>query len=161
MAVIGGRNVGNNDLAVMGAGALMFIDSFLPWYGVSFKGGGGFTGASASVSAWHFVGAWFPMLLVLAVAGWTAARVFGGRTLPPVANGAVSWNLIAAAVSILAAVIILIRWLTYPSASGVGFSAGAKFGTYIGLIVAIVQAVFGYLSVTAAGEKLPWQKRTA
>ena len=41
MAVIGGRNVGNNDLVVMGAGALMFIDSFLPWYGVSIKGFGG------------------------------------------------------------------------------------------------------------------------
>ncbi len=158
MAVIGGRNVGNNDLVVMGAGALMFIDSFLPWYGVSFSGGG-FTGGSASVSAWHFFGAWFPMLLVLAVAGWTAARVFAGRTLPSIANGAVSWNFVAAAVSAVAALIILIRWVSYPSASGVGFSAGAKFGTYLGLALAIVQAVFGVLTITAAGEKFPWQKR--
>jgi hypothetical protein len=161
MAVIGGRNVGNNDLAVMGAGVLMFIDSFLPWYGVTIKGASGFPGGSASVSAWHFFGAWFPLLLVLAVAGVTASRVFGGRTLPPIANGAVSWNLIAGAVSTLAALIILIRWLTYPSASGFGVSAGAKFGTYVGLIIAIVQAVFGYLTITGAGEKLPWQKRTA
>ena len=32
MAVIGGRNVGTNDLVIMGAGVLMFIDSFLPWW---------------------------------------------------------------------------------------------------------------------------------
>ena len=51
--------------------------------------------------------------------------------------------------------------MTYPSASGIGFSAGAKFGTYLGLILAIVQTVFGYLSIVAAGERLPWQKRTA
>jgi hypothetical protein len=163
MAVIGGRNVGTNDLVVMGAGALMLIDSFLPWYGVSFKGISGVAGArggSASVSAWHFLGAWFPMLLILAVAGVTAARVFGGQTMPTVANGAVSWTFITAAVSVLAAIIILLRWVTYPSASGIGFSAGAKFGTYLGLILAIVQAVFGYLSIVAAGERFPWQKRT-
>ncbi len=160
MAVIGGRNVGNNDLAVMGAGALMFINSFLPWYGVTFHGAAGFAGGSASVSAWHFVGAWFPMLLVVAVGGVTAARVFGGRALPTVANGAVGWGFITAAVSLIAAIIILLRWVTYPSASGPGFSAGAKFGTYVGLILAIVQTVFGYLNLVTAGEKLPWQNRS-
>jgi predicted negative regulator of RcsB-dependent stress response len=160
MAVIGGRNVGTNDLVVMGAGGLLFIDSFLPWWGVSFKGLDGFGGASGSLSAWHFSGAWIPVLLVLAVAGLTAFRVFGGQSLPSVANGAVTWNFITTAVSALAAFIILIRWLTYPSFAHT--NAGGRFGTYIGLALAIVQAVYGYMNISAAGERLPWQQqRTA
>jgi hypothetical protein len=155
MAVIGGRNVGTNDLVVMGAGVLMFIDSFLPWFGASFAG------FSSTASGWSSgFGAWFSILLVVAVAGVTAARVFGGRAMPAVGGGAVSWNFITAAVSALAAIIILLRWVTFPSGSH-GVSAGGKFGIYIGLIVAIVQAVYGYLSIMGAGEKLPWQKRTA
>jgi hypothetical protein len=102
------------------------------------------------------------MILILAVGGVTAARVFGGRSLPPVANGVVGWGFITAAVSLIAAIIILLRWVTYPSASAPGFSAGAKFGTYVGLILAIVQTVFGYLNTVASGERLPWQQnRTA
>jgi hypothetical protein len=156
MAVIGGRNVGTNDLVVMGAGVLMFIDSFLPWYGVSVKGFGG-----GSVSGWHFFWTWLSVLLVIAVAGSVAARVFANRTLPAVAGG-FSWGFITAAVSALVVLIILIRWVTYPSApSGSGVDAGARIGTYLGLIIALVQAVFGYLSLMTAGEKMPWQKRTA
>lgn len=151
MAVIGGRNVGNNDLAIMGAGVLMFIDSFLPWYGTKFLGFHDIT-----VSGWSAgFGSWFSIILVIAVAGVTAARVFGGRAMPAVANGAVTWTFITAAVSALAAVIILLRWLTFNTFHGL---AGAKFGLFVGLVLAVVQAVFGYLSLNAAGEKLPWQK---
>jgi len=154
MAVIAGRNVGTNDLVVMGAGAVMFIDSFLPWWGFNIKGVGG-----GSVSGWHFFWTWLSILLVIAVAGVAAARIFAGRSMPAVAGGAVSTNFITAAVSLLVVVILLIRWLTYPSAAGI--DAGARIGTYIGLVVAIVQTVFGYLSIVSAGEKLPWQQRTA
>jgi hypothetical protein len=156
MAVIGGRNVATNDIVIMASGLVMFIVSFLPWYGASFLG------HSDSVSAWSAgFGAWFSCLLVLAVGGVVAFRVFGGRDLPALGNGAVSWAFVLTAVSILAAIIVLLRWLTYPSSSISGLNVGAKFGTYVGLIVAIVQAVFGYLSIVKAGEKLPWQKRTA
>jgi hypothetical protein len=152
MAVIGGRNVGTNDLVVMGAGVLIFIDSFLPWWGAKHTG-------LADASGWNAgFGAWFSIILLIAVAGVTAARVFGGRSMPAVGGGAVSWTFLTAAVSALAAIIILLRWLTFPSYGG---AAATKFGTYLGLIIAIVQAVFGYLSIQAAGEKLPWQNRTA
>ena len=83
MAVIGGRNVGNNDLAVMGAGALMFIDSFLPWYGVS-----AITreSAAASVSGWHFFWTWLSIILVLRSQARRLPGCSRGRTLPPVAR---------------------------------------------------------------------------
>jgi hypothetical protein len=153
MAVIGGRNVGTNDLVVMGAGVLMFVDSFLPWYGTKFLGV-----HDVTVSGWSAgFGSWFSIILVLAVAGVTAARVFGGRTMPTVANGQFTWTFITAAVSALAALIVLIRWLTFNTYHGL---AGAKFGLFVGLVIAAVQAVFGYLSLNAAGEKLPWQNRS-
>jgi hypothetical protein len=156
MAVIAGRNVGTNDLVVVGAGVLMFVDSLLPWFGASYQG------HSSNTSAWNAgFGAWFSVLLVIAVAAVAASRVFGGRTFPPIAGGSVSMNFLTAAVSVLAVIIILLRWVTYPDAPNIpGFSAGAKFGTYLGLIIAAVQAVFGYLGVVAAGERLPWAKRT-
>ncbi len=155
MAVIGGRNVGTNDLVIMGAGVLMFIDSFLPWYGVDFHGIGGGT-----LSGWHFFWNWLSIILVVAIAGAVAARVFANRALPPVAGGAYSWNLILAALGVLIVIILLIRWLTYPSAPAhSGINAGARIGTYIGLIIAIVQTVFSYLNVVASGERLPWQQR--
>jgi hypothetical protein len=153
MAVIGGRNVGTNDLVVMGAGVLMFVDSFLPWNGTKFLGV-----HDVTVSGWSAgFGSWFSIILVLAVAGVTAARVFGGRTMPTVANGQFTWTFITAAVSALAALIVLIRWLTFNTYHGL---AGAKFGLFVGLVIAAVQAVFGYLSLNAAGEKLPWQNRS-
>ena len=149
MAVIAGRNVRTNDLVVMGAGVLMIVDSFLPWWGAKHS-------SLANRSGWNAgFGAWFSILLVIAVAVVAAVRVFGGRAMPPVANGAVSWTLLTAAVSALAVVIILLRWLTFQSFGG---AAVMKYGTYLGLIVAIVQTVFGYLSLVAAGERLPWQK---
>jgi hypothetical protein len=149
MAVIAGRNVGTNDLVVMGAGVLIFIVSFFPWIGVDLGS------VDVTGNAWDAgFGAWFSVLLVVAVAAVAAARVFGGRSMPAVNNGAVSWTLITGAVSALAAIIILLRWVTYPSYSG------ARWGLFIGLVIAIVQAVFGYLSLVAAGEKLPWQKST-
>ena len=114
MAVIGGRNVGTNDLVVMGAGALMFIDSFLPWYGIKIAH---FPGSNASGWSAGF-GAWFSVLLVVAVAGVVAARVFGGRAMPPVAGGSVSWPLILGGVSVLAVLIILLRWVTFPDGAG-------------------------------------------
>jgi hypothetical protein len=155
MAVIGGRNVGNNDLVIMGSGVLMIIVSFLPWYGASFAG------FSSTVSGWNAgFGAWFSILLVIAVAAVTAARVFGGRSMPAVGNGAVGWGFITAAVSALAFIIMLLRWVTFPSGSH-GVSAGGRFGIYIGLVIAIVQTVYGYLNTVQAGEKMPWQKRAA
>jgi hypothetical protein len=146
MAVIAHRNVGTNDLVVMGTGALMFVDSFFPLFGVG----------PFSDNSWNggFLGI-MPLLLMLAVGGVTAVRVFGGRAMPTVGGGSLTWTFLTAAASVLAAVLVLLRWVTIPQ-----FTT-AKIGLYLALIIAIVQGVFGYLSIVAAGEKLPWQNRTA
>jgi uncharacterized membrane protein YhaH (DUF805 family) len=149
-----GPNLNRNDLVVLGAGALMLVVSLLPWYGASYLG------SSISTTAWDAgVGAWGSVILVVAVAGVAAVRAFGGGVFP--GNSAVIWNLVTAAVSGLAVLFILLRWATYPDPpSFPGFSAGAKFGTYLGLILAVVQAVFGTLLIVSTGQ-LPWARRAA
>jgi hypothetical protein len=133
-------------------GILALVDSFLPWYSVSVSGGtvGGISyGGSASASGWSVgIGGWFPLLLLLAIGVVVVLPAFG--TTVPLRGGFATIT----AASLLATVIILIRWLTYQSADYPGVSAGASFGTYVGLILGIVATVFGYLAFTASGGSL-------
>jgi hypothetical protein len=136
--------LGRTERVLAIVGLLAFIDSFLPWWSVS---AGPYT---ASESGWNvgFAG-WFPLLLLFAVGVLVALPAFGQSVV--VRGGYAAFG----AASLLATIIILIRWLTYPSGSdayaGLGVSAGASFGTYIGLILGIVATVFSYLAFTAAG----------
>ena len=141
MTQIAGREVGTNDLVMMGAGALMLIDGFLPWYGVNFAG---ITSINVKGFSSGFL-AWLSILLVIAVAGVVAARIFAGRALPT--SGPVGPALALLAASGLATVLIVLRLLTQ--------SSYTKFGLFLGLILAAVQAAFAYLSFRASGEPLP------
>jgi hypothetical protein len=131
-------------------GVLAFVDSFLNWYSVTFKGfsvaGVTESGETISGNAWN-VGfwAWFPMLLLLAVGIVVALPAFGQSV--SIRGGYAALG----SATLLATIIVLIRWLTYPTASNLYGSAGADFGTYIGLILAVVATVFAYLGFTAAG----------
>ena len=95
----------------MGAGVLMFIDSFLPWFGISHQGlrqlerqrlGRRLPGSRST-------------LLVIAVAGIAAARIFAGAQLPAIGSGAVTWSFILGSASVVAALFVLLRWVTLPS----------------------------------------------
>ncbi len=144
--------LGRNERVLAIIGLLAFIDSFLPWYSASVKGslaGLAGVGGSASDNAWSVgVGGWFPLLLLVAVGALIALPAFGKSVA--VRGGYAAFG----SVALLATIIILIRWLTYPSvpAEAKAFiDAGADFGTYIGLILGIAATVFSYLGFTAAG----------
>jgi hypothetical protein len=125
--------------AGIGAGALAFIVSFFPWYSVDFGDTGlpGFD-LDTSFSAWDsgFL-AWFSMLLLLAVAVLILLPHFGTQ----VPNLPMLW-LGLAGVSLL---FVIIRWLTFDSATGLGGSAGPGFGLFIGLILALASAAAGFM----------------
>jgi hypothetical protein len=154
------EKLGRNDRILAVVGILAFIDMFLPWYSVSSKGisVGGFTEAGYSVSgnAWNgYVGfeAWFSLLLLLAIGVVAALPAFEQKVTLP--GGHALLTILAA----LAVLLIVIRWLTYDSASSFGagidgISAGASFGTYLGLVLALVSTAFAYLSFTADGGSL-------
>lgn len=132
--------LGRTERVLAIVGLLAFINSFLPWWSLSFGP------ISTSESGWGvgFAG-WFPMLLLLAVGVLVALPAFGQSVA--VRGGYAAFG----AAALLATILVLIRWLTYPTASGDFGSAGADFGTYIGLILGIVATVFAYLAFTAAG----------
>lgn len=140
----------------LGAGVLAFVASFLPWWEVSFSGpaaGLGFV-ADGSLSAWSLgFFAWFPVLLLVASAGVMLAGHLGAQ-IPSVRVG---WPVILLGVSVIALVIILLRWLTLPSPSGAfaltGVSYGAGFGLYVGLIAAVLFGLAQYLIFRASGQK--------
>lgn len=134
-------------------GLLAFIDSFLPWYTVSAKSA--FPGAlqySNSGNAWNVgIGGWFPLLVLLGL-GVVAVLPAFGRSFE-IRGGYAAVGVLA----LVATVIILLRWLTYPSvgAGAGGFiDAGADFGTYLGVVLGLVAVGVAYLAFTAEGGKL-------
>lgn len=139
-----------HDFGLVGTGLVVFISGFLPWYGASFFG------FSVSASGWQsgFL-AWFPLVLCTAVTVVAAARAFGNVQLPAVS--AFGPALLLLTVTGLATLLILLRWLTLPGASGL--ETGPRAGLFLGLIAAAGQTTFAALSFRASDEELPWQAR--
>lgn len=130
MAELDLKRVTPLEWAGVGAGALAFIDSFLPWYSFDLGEFGG-----ASWSAWNtgFL-SWFSVLLLIAAGALVAAPHFGTKVdrLPMI------WLILSG----VATLFILIRWLTLPDVGDFGgFNAGAGFGLVVGLLLAIVSTV--------------------
>ena len=129
-------------MALAVIGLLAFIDSFLHWADLSL---GGQTYPQYNWNGWNAgLGAWLPLLLLLAVGVIAALPAFGVEFALPL-----GMSLVGALVGALSFIIILLRWLTLPSYLGASMSAA--FGLYIGLLLAIAAAVFGWLGYTAEG----------
>jgi hypothetical protein len=125
--------------AGIGAGALTFIASFLPWYSVSYEGGGLSLDIGISANAWEFALSLLAVLMLIA-AGVLVLLPHLGTQVP---NLAIIWLALAG----LAFVFILIRWLTFPGDEGVpGVSAGAGFGLFVGLILALASGAGAFLT---------------
>ncbi|WP_261566625.1 hypothetical protein [Frankia gtarii] len=157
MAQIGGRSVATNDIGVIASGLVMFIVGFLPWYSVSYS----FFGRSTKVheNGWGLgFNSWFPVLLVLAVAGVLVARLFADLRIPDVGPVSALWILPGA--SAFASLLLLIRWIRFPDAPK-GLDAGPSYGFYLALIAAIVQTVFGVLAALANGATIPGRGRAS
>jgi hypothetical protein len=149
MARIGGRDVATYDLGVLGAGLLVFIASFLPWYGVKIDH------YSGTTSGWHsgFL-AWFPILLSIAIAAAVAAQALGRARVPSV--GPLQPALVLTIVSAFALLLIIIRWATLPDVPAIlvgQAKAGARAGLFLGLFGALGLTAFNALRlVTGAGQ---------
>lgn len=146
MAEFDVKSVTPLEWAGIGAGALAFLVSFLPWYSVDVGG------VSGSLSAWNTgIGAFLPVLLLMVVGGLVLGTHFGLKVdrLPLI------WLAMAAG----AAVIILLRWLTLPDDGGLGgvglgldsgIDSGAGFGLVIGLLAALASGAAAFLVYRAS-----------
>ncbi|HWB67090.1 MAG TPA: DUF5336 domain-containing protein [Mycobacteriales bacterium] len=139
------RSIARHDQAFEGAGFLAFVFSFLAFARFS-----AFP-FSSTISAWHGVGVLAGLLLVASIV-LGGAVAFAPQSLPAGAP----WRLIATALSVLALLFFVIRWLTLPSGNLFGhhYGYGLAWGGYVTLILVLVQAGAGYLGMRAAGEPI-------
>jgi hypothetical protein len=151
------KGLTRNDQIFLGAGLLTFIFSFIDFAKLKVTGGGGFGGSGGSISAWHGIGTLAALLILVAVIV-AAVNVFAASSMPDLP---VTPRFIAIAAAALGFIFFIIRWLTLPSASGFGVSAGfhLAWGGYVTLILNIVMIVVGFLAFKAAGEAFPWENR--
>lgn len=148
---------------VVSASLLAYISSFLPWYTarVSVLS----INRSASVDAWHAgFSAWCSVLLLMVAGVLVLVSTLGGLGLTA------SRSLITLGASVLALVTLVLRWVTFPDASGgldrfgelgdvdlgsaFTVSSGAAVGLYLGLIAAIAAVVASLLTFRAAGRNV-------
>jgi len=121
-----------DQLVMMGAGALIFIASFLPWVIVSF----GFV--SGSGNAWQSgLLAWASVLICMAVAAAAAADAFLGIKLRPLGRFAAGHLLIAGA--LLAPVLMIARAIWLPSIPGVSIGLGTGF--FVAIAASLAQVI--------------------
>lgn len=153
MAGVDFREMNRNDLGVLIAGAVAFIASFLPYWGISYsvKGFGGF---STTVNAWHGY-AVIGLLLIFAGAIIVAVRVFGGTVLPDLGVG---WHVIVAALAALGTLLVILRAFTYPHASFAGGSYGVKWGGYILFLAGLAETAFAILGMRESGERIAFER---
>lgn len=121
-----------SDRLILIAGVLFFVDSFLPWYGVSFSVAG-FSGPTVNVKGWSAGGlAVLAILFALAATAFAAIRVTGMNV--PLGN--VNDGMIYLTLGGGAFVFTLLRLLTETSFT--------KYGLYVALVLSALLAYGGY-----------------
>lgn len=117
-----------SDRIIAGSGILLFIFSFLPWYG---KDVGPY---SYSESGWsYFLFGVIPALLAIAILVYIAIRVFSPSTNLP--DLPVPWATAVLIAAGLAAILVVLKLLIGASKSGV--TLDRKYGLFISVLAAL------------------------
>ena len=132
MEKFGALSIGEKIIII--AGAILFIDGFLPWYSIDFGPLGSFTR-----SGWQSPGALWSMLAIVIGLAMAAVVVLKGLTEVEIPDnvGGQSWPKILLGGGAAALVLVLIKLLNESSFLGFGF--------YLGIIAAAALAVGGFL----------------
>jgi hypothetical protein len=149
----GVQDVNRNDLGAMVAGAVAFIASFFPYWGVSVKSSVPGFSASNSITAWHSY-ATVGLLLIFAGAIVIAVKAFAGDSVPTMPVGV---HVLAAGLAGLGTILVIIRAFTINNVDLPGISSGVKWGAYVLFIAGIAETVFCVLGMRESGEKVAWQ----
>ncbi len=131
------QKMGLGEKIILIAGPLLFIDSFLKWYSVSFEAFG--FSASVSRSGWQSPGALWSILAVLiglVMCGLVVAIRFGNVKLPELPQG-VTWARLHLGLGGAAVLFVLVKFINE--------SSSLSYGFYIGIILALALAAGGFL----------------
>ena len=139
------KKLSMGDKIMLIAGPLLLIDSFLPWYRVTYDLGT-FGSGSISRSGWQSPGAIWSILAVLiavVLAGGIAAMNFANVKMPALPQG-VTWARVDLGAAVAAALFILLKLL--------GESSHLGFGFFIGIILVAALVVGAGLNFQAERE---------
>ena len=140
-------SMSRHDLVAVGAGFLVFVASFLPWYGVTFNGGQAESGVNGSVDAWHGLAGIGVILLLFSAVATAAEPMLLGENRPPRLVPA-----IAAVLACVGAAFVIIKSLALPNALVPGATVSLRWGGWVLLVVVVVQALVSVLRVVHAGD---------
>lgn len=140
------RPADRHDLIAVGAGILVFLASFLPWYGVKFDGSLAETGVNGTTDAWHGL-AGIGVILLLFSLVVTAAEPFGGEEMPRL-----PLRIAAAALACVGALFVVIRSFDLPNSSVPGANVGLRWGGWVLLVLVVIQALISVLRVVHSGD---------
>jgi hypothetical protein len=134
------------DWAILGAGFLAFVFSFISYYTASYGP------YSASESAWHGFFGWFAALLAMAGAGLVAMELFTPQVKLPIPTRLA--GLVAFAVATLS--VILALFVSPIDTGGISqIDTGNGFGYWVSLIVIIGGLVVSLMRFQQTGGQLP------
>ena len=127
-----------SDKVIAGSGIVLFIASFLPWFGVSERGFG-----SVSWNGWDTGFFWggIPALIGLALAALVLIPLFAADFKLP--DLPVTWGQAFLGAGALAAFLVVLKLLIGDSYFGV--SVGRQWGLFVAAIAAVALAVGGFL----------------
>lgn len=138
------------DWVIVAGAVIAFIAAFLPWYGATV---GPF---DASVSGWSAgFSAWAGALLLTAAGALVALRRSGASMSSVGPVGPSAFVVLIAGLGLL---LVIIRWLSFPTYHAANFSAnvGARYGIYLALIAGIAEVTAAVMSMRSSGEPVPW-----
>jgi hypothetical protein len=134
------NSLSTGEKLIAGAGVLMLIASFLPWYNIDF-GIEGFAVGSISRNGWQSPGALWSILATIigvVMAGAVLAPKLGNVRLPDL--GTVTWVQALLGLGALAVLLVLLKLVSE--------SSYLSFGFFLGIIAAVGLAAGGYLVYT-------------
>jgi len=125
---------------IIGAGLLLFIDTFFAWQKIDVKVAG-IVSVSAKANAWHGFWGYIMGLATIAIVVWVGARALGVKIPLELADGLTTLGL-GAAILVCAVLKNLVD----------DYSAWAS---YVGILLAAAVAYGAWLTFQESGEKLP------
>jgi len=147
------KKLSTGEMIIGISGIVLFLSSFLDWFGAEIKG---VPGASGADNAWGFTLPLFAVLLGIAMVVLVALRAFG--VVLPEKIGGFGFRLLYL-LGGLAFLLVLLKIIVGPDidtgaagAFGIEVSKTREIGAYIGLLCTAGLAVGGFMAAKEAGD---------
>ncbi|HVT22858.1 MAG TPA: hypothetical protein VHE57_15875 [Mycobacteriales bacterium] len=130
-----------SEAALVVTGLLIFIASFLPWYGVDFDGGVAEAGVTGTHNAWRGLAAAGLLLILFSVVLTVASPLFGEdvpRRMPAV---------FAAVLACVGAALVVARSIDLPGLDIPGATASLRWGGWVLVVLVVVHMMISVLRV--------------